>query len=210
VRRWRAAKQPHTTGCVAPCSQLRECAKADANEQTYPFIVIGLDTAMRKMEILRIRREHVDVEGRTIFIPKAKAGSRTQPMPRSLATYLECYMASLPPNVDCLFPSASSATGHTMDIRKAFRRAVRAAGLDPVKVVRHTPRHTAISQLGFTLINLPTLQKFAGHKSIATTLKYTHANAAHVQASLDKLEARYAAGAETVAPSAATSAAKQA
>jgi integrase len=57
---------------------------------------------------------------------------------------------------------------------------------------------------------LPTLQKFAGHKTIATTLKYTHANDAHVQASLDKLEARYAAGAETVVPSAATGGAKRA
>jgi len=31
---------------------------------------------MRRMEILRIRREHVDLAPRTIFIPKAKAGVR--------------------------------------------------------------------------------------------------------------------------------------
>jgi hypothetical protein len=43
---------------------------------------------------------------------------------------------------------------------------------------------------------------FAGHKTLATTLKYAHANAAHVRASLDKLEARYKKGVETVAPAA--------
>jgi integrase len=144
---------------VAECQRLREFAKADDNDQIYPFIVIGLEAAMRRMEILSIRREHVDLAGRTIFIPKAKAGARTQPIPQSLAQYLETYMALLPTNVQWLFPSPRSITGHTMDVRKAFRRVVIAAGLDPDKVLRHTLRHTAITQFSFTLVNLPTLQK---------------------------------------------------
>ena len=45
------------------------------------------------------------------------------------------------------FPSTTSATGHTSDVRKAFRRVVVAAGLDPDKVVRHTLRHTAITHM---------------------------------------------------------------
>jgi integrase len=153
--------------------------------------VIGLETFMRRMEIFGIRREHVDVAGRTIFIPKAKAGTRSQPIPCSLAEYLQGHMASLPPDVPWLFPSASSASGHTRDVRKAFRRVVIAAGLDPDKVARHTLRHTAITQLVFTLVNLPTVQKFSGHKTLSMLLRYAHANTPHVQASLDKLEARY-------------------
>jgi integrase len=60
--------------------RLVEAAKADQNPQTYPFIVIVLETAMRKMEILKIRREHVDTDRRVVYIPQAKAGAREQPI----------------------------------------------------------------------------------------------------------------------------------
>jgi len=153
--------------------------------------VIALETSMRLMEILRMRRENVDTARRAIFIPKAKGGAREQPMTKSLAAYLQGYLASLPKGTSWLFPSADSATGHTTVIRKAFRRAVIAAGLDPDKILRHTMRHTAITQLCFTNVNLPTLQKFSGHKSLSMLLRYMHANSPHVLASLDKLEERY-------------------
>ena len=80
-----------------------------------------------------------------------------------------------------------------------------AAGLDPVKVLHRTLRHTAIAQLVLTLVNIPTAQKFSGHKTLAMVLKYAHANTAHVPVSLDKLEARYKKGVETVAPPAESS-----
>ena len=41
--------------------RLLEAAKQDQNWQVYPFIVIGLETSMRRMEILSIRLEHVDL-----------------------------------------------------------------------------------------------------------------------------------------------------
>ena len=69
-------------------TKLLECAKADHNWQIYPFIYIGLRTAMRRSEILRIRREHVDVDRRTIYIAIAKAGAREQPMTGELAEFL--------------------------------------------------------------------------------------------------------------------------
>lgn len=65
---------------VDQIARLVECAKADGNVQIYPFIVIGLETAMRKSEILSIRREDIDLQRRVVFIPKAKAGAREQPI----------------------------------------------------------------------------------------------------------------------------------
>ena len=60
-------------------ARLREAAKADANPQTYAFVVVGLETGMRRMEILSIRKEHVHLGRRMIYIPHAKAGAREQP-----------------------------------------------------------------------------------------------------------------------------------
>jgi integrase len=69
--------------------RLIEAAKQDQNPQIYPFIVIGLETSMRRMEILNIRREHVDEQRRIIYIPSAKAGAREQPITGHLGTFLE-------------------------------------------------------------------------------------------------------------------------
>jgi integrase len=105
---------------VDQVKRLVECAKEDANPQIYPFIVIGLETSMRMMEILSIRREHVDLQRRVIFIPKAKAGAREQPITAHLAEFLAGLMAGLPKGTPWLFPSPAAKEGHTIDIRKPF------------------------------------------------------------------------------------------
>ena len=173
------------------CERLLTCAKADDNDQIFAFILIGLQSSMRLMEILRIRRDHLDLAGRTIFIPKAKGGSRQQPITRRLAEFLENHLTTLPTKNHWLFPSTKSVTGHTMNVRKAFRRVVTAAALNPDKVVRHTLRHTAISQIVQAGVDLPTVKRFSGHKTLAMVERYSHGNTAHLQASIDKLEKRY-------------------
>lgn len=60
-------------------------------------------TAMITMEVLSTRREHVDVERRTIYIPHAKAGAREQPMTGEPAEFLEEYMKTLPRGTEWLF-----------------------------------------------------------------------------------------------------------
>jgi len=169
---------------------LIECAKADQNAQIYPFIVIGLETSMRKSEILSVRREHVDVEKKVIFIPKAKAGMREQPITKHLAKFLEGYLAALPKGTPWLFPSIGSKAGHTVDVRKVYRRVVEAAGLNPDEVVRHTLRHTAITHLVQSGVDLPTVKRISGHKTLIMVERYAHQNGAHIQTAMDKLENR--------------------
>lgn len=92
-----------------------------------------------------------------------------------------------------LFP-AESATGHAVAIEKAFRRVVVAAGLDPAKIVRHTLRHTAITHLVQAGVDLPTVQRISGHKTLQMVARYSHQNGEHIQAALSKLEERYRPG----------------
>jgi site-specific recombinase XerD len=89
-----------------------------------------------------------------------------------------------------LFP-AKSATGHTIAIEKAFRRVVAAAGLDPKEVIRHTLRHTAITHLVQAGVDLPTVQRISGHKTLQMVVRYSHQNGEHIQAAMDKLDKRY-------------------
>ncbi len=171
--------------------RLVETAKHDQNPQIYPFIVIGLGTSMRRMEILKIRREHVNLQRRMIYIPEAKAGAREQPITKQLAEFLEGYMAALPKGTPWLFPSPAAKEGHAMDIRKPFRRVVIEAGMNPDEVVRHTLRHTAITHLVQAGVDLPTVKRISGHKTLIMVERYAHQNGEHIGKAMDKLEERY-------------------
>jgi integrase len=51
-------------------------------------------------------------------------------------------------------------------------------------------RHTAITHAMQANVELTTVKKISGHKTLAMVERYAHANAAHVRAAMDKLEAR--------------------
>ena len=177
---------------VDQITRLVECAKADGNTQIYPFIVIGLETAMRKSEILSIRRDDIDLQRRVIYIPKAKAGAREQPITEHLGEFLASYKtAMIDTRNPWLFPSPGAKAGHTVDVRKPFRRVVTAAGLDPDQILRHTLRHTAITHLVQAGVDLPTVKRISGHKTLAMVERYAHQNGSHIQAAMDKLQARF-------------------
>lgn len=172
-------------------ARLLDAARQDQSQHVYPFIVIGLETSMRRMEILSIRLEHIDLARRVIFIPQAKGGAREQPITQNLATFLHGYVDAAMPGQEWLFPAPKSRTGHVVAIEKAYRRAVLNAGLDPVTVVRHTLRHTAITHLVQANVDLPTVQRISGHKTLEMVLRYSHQNGEHIQAAMDLLEDRY-------------------
>ncbi|RZI43213.1 site-specific integrase [Herbaspirillum sp. HC18] len=190
IRRLKEGDGRITYLTVEQTKRLIECAKESDNSHLYPFIVIGVETSMRMMEILAIRKEHVDLAKRTIYIPKAKAGQREQPITQHLAQYLEGYIAAMPKDVPWLFPSPTSKSGHAVDIRKPFIKAVEAAGLDPVQVIRHTLRHTAITHLVQAGVDLPTVKRISGHKTLAMVERYSHQSGEHINAAMDALQNR--------------------
>jgi integrase len=170
--------------------QLIEAAIEDQNRHIYPFIIIGLGTSMRHMEILSVSMENIDLDKRIIFIPQAKAGAREQPITKNLARFLKEYKNIAKPNQKWLFPSKKSRTGHIDYITESFRRVVKRAKLDPKLVTPHTLRHTAITHLVQSGVDLPTVKRISGHKTLAMVEKYAHQNGAHIQSAMDKLETR--------------------
>lgn len=172
-------------------NRLIQAAKTDDNPYIYTFIVIGLETSMRKMEILSIKTKDINLDKRTIFIPNSKTGARTQPITNHLAEFLREYIENNSIKTEWLFPAKKSKTGHTVNIDKAFRRTVKRAELNPKEVVRHTLRHTAITHLVQAGVDLPTVQRISGHKTLQMVVKYSHQNGEHIQTAMDALEKRY-------------------
>jgi integrase len=97
---------------VEQIERLLKAAEGDQNRQIYPFIRIGLDTSMRKTEILSIRREHIDLQRLVIYIPKAKAGAtRATHHRRTSAEYLGWLCRHVRPGDQWLFPSPPPRKG---------------------------------------------------------------------------------------------------
>lgn len=90
-----------------------------------------------------------------------------------------------------LLPSSGTKAGHDVDVRKPFRRVVTAAMLDPDQILRRAMRHTAITHLVQAGEYLRTVKRISGHKTLAMVERYSHQNGTHIQAAMDKLQARF-------------------
>ncbi len=135
---------------------------------TKPIAQLALTTAMRRGELLSLRWEHIDLNGRTAFLPDTKNGdSRTVP----LSTAAVQVLAGLPRHIGgVVFP----VKFFTLDA--AFKRAVRRAGLEGVRF--HDLRRTAITRMAEKLPNVIELAAVSGHKSLMVLKRYYRPTAA--------------------------------
>lgn len=174
----------------AQAGALVRAAVADDDPACWLFVAFGLNTAMRHREILRARFEELDLENRRLFVPKAKGGQREQPFTPQLAQILQREMEMRAVRVGWIFPSPrpnTSTSGHRDRMSKSFRAAVVRAGLDPETVTPHVMRHTAITKLVQAGVDLPTIQRISGHKTLAMVLRYTHVHGRHIDTAIAML-----------------------
>jgi integrase len=167
---------------------LLEAALRDNNPYIWLFIKLGLATSLRHSEILRARFDNFDAERRRLRVQVKGGRWRRQPLTRSITEILikEREMAKAPSG--WLFPSLRSESGHAESMDEAFGRCVKAAGMNPGVVVPHIMRHTAISRLAATGVDIKTIQEFSGHESLTMVLRYAHAQDRIVNHALDRLE----------------------
>lgn len=175
---------------------LLEAARADQDADIWLFVMICTHTAMRHGEARRLRWEYLDLDRRRFFIPKAKAGEREQPITAELAATLKDEMARRKETEGYIFKGGpGSKTGYRHTFRKAFSRSAIRAGLDPESITPHVLRHTAITRLVKARVDLPTVQKVSGHKTLAMVLRYAHVDGAHIDEAIAALESTAGAGA---------------
>lgn len=166
---------------------LMKAAVADQDGRLWLFVAFGLNAAMRHREILKVRYDQVDFASRRIFIPQAKAGQREQPITPALAEALQRQRKMEKDANGWVFPAVQtkqSKAGHRTNMARPFARAVVRAGLDTDKVTPHTMRHTAITRLVRAGVDLPTIQRISGHKTLSMVLRYTHVHGQHIDAAI--------------------------
>ncbi len=171
-------------------ADLYQGAVADQDPLTWLFVVVGLNTAMRHNEIVRIRWEDVDFEQKRIHLEEAKAGQRTQPISESLTTILRKARQQRKDQVGWVFPSHKNNTKfpYRCSMHRQFKRAVVRAGLDPDLVTPHVMRHTGITRLVKAGVDLPTIQKISGHKTMSMVLRYVHLSDQHIDEAMAAID----------------------
>jgi integrase len=162
---------------------LLKAAVGDRDPYCWLFVAFGLNTAMRHREILRTRFDQLNLEKHRLFVPVAKGGRREQPITPELAEILRREKASRGARDMWIFPSPrpkASSSSHRDLMAEPFKRAVIHAGLDPKLITPHVMRHTAITNLVQSGVDLPTIQSISGHKTLTMVLRYTHVHGNHI------------------------------
>ena len=169
---------------------LLTAAIADHDPDCWLFVLFGLNTAMRHSEILKARFDQIDFARLRLYIPEAKAGQREQPITTELAEVLRREREIRDDQDGWIFPSVRpglAKQGHRTRMDRPFQRAVKRAGLDPGKVTPHVMRHTAITDLVESGVDLPTIQRISGHKTLSMVLRYTHVHGSHIDRAVKAL-----------------------
>lgn len=137
------------------------------NHLTKPVVLLALETAMRRGELLSLRWEHIDFDRRTAHLFETKNGdSRTVPLSTEAVQILKSLSRS---DAKVVFP----INHFTLDA--AFKKAVARAGLSNFHF--HDLRHMAITAMAKKLPNVIELSAVSGHKSLTMLKRYYHPNA---------------------------------
>lgn len=177
-----AAKEWRMDGLSNPCKNLRlpkggnardrrptsaelaklNAAASDIHAELPVIIELAADTAMRRSELVLLRRDQV--RGKVAYLEETKNGTRRAVPLSSRAREL---LSSLPLRLDGRFFSLSPQT-----VSNYFPLACKACGI--TDLTYHDLRHEATSRLferGFQMMEVAAI---TGHKTLAMLKRYTH------------------------------------
>ena len=130
-------------------------------------IIIDLFTGLRKSELLRVTWPDINLERNELHVVEGKGGEG-RVVPINTAAREEILKLAKKAKGKYLFHDGHGRP--IADIRKAFDQAVKKAGLENVHF--HDLRRTFGTECVLKGVPAKTLQKWMGHKSIKTTMKY--------------------------------------
>ena len=172
VQAIRKPRQPQGRERVLSADEERALLDASApinrrSPWVQPVIVLALETAMRRGELLALQWENISLEKRTALLPDTKNGTR-RIVP--LSTRAVDVLHALPRSIGgSVFPISAPA------LHLRFTLACKRAGIEGLHF--HDLRHTATTRLADRLPNLAELSAVTGHKSLQMLKRYFHPDA---------------------------------
>lgn len=155
-----------------------------------PLALLCTWCALRRGEVLELRRRDVDVLSGTVAItravswvkgqvvvgpPKSKAGTRVIAVPPHVLPTLEAHLLGVAPGPDALLFPRGDGVSHMQPstLHKRWRSARQAAARPDLRL--HDLRHTGATMAARTGATLAELQQRLGHSTVTAALRYQHA-----------------------------------
>jgi integrase len=130
------------------------------------LILFGIETGMRRGEILSLTWENVHLDKRYVHLPDTKNGdSRDVPLSPAALELLRELLRNIRAD-QCMFQS------HYEALKSAWRRACDRAGINDRRF--HDLRHEATSRFFAKGLNVMEVAAITGHKDLRMLQRYTH------------------------------------
>ena len=140
---------------------LKAAAAKSRSWYVWPVVVLAIETAMRRGEILGLRWEHIDLNQRTAFLPMTKNG-RSRQVPLSEAAIEQ--LSKVPRDTERPFPVTDVA------MRQAWDRLRVRAGIHDFTF--HDLRHEAISRMFDDGMKIHEVMAVSGHRTASQLFRY--------------------------------------
>lgn len=165
-----------------------------------PIVIAGLNTGMRKSEILNLVWDRVDLRNGFILLDQTKNGERREiPINSTLReTLTELFQGTKerPRRIDVPYVFYDPANGKGeqpeteifpyKDVKRSFHSACKRAKIRDFRF--HDLRHTFASHLVMAGVDLTTVKELLGHKQLTMTLRYAHLAPSHKVKAVDILD----------------------
>jgi integrase len=174
---------------------LEACRHSD-NPHLYLIVVLALSTGARKMEIVSLKWQDVDLKRGLIILQETKNDERRVIPLQGLALSLMHKHAEVKTlGCDYVFPSKKVTKDRLgkfvyqpIDIRTAWENALKNAAIHDFRF--HDLRHSAASYLAMNGATLAEIAEVLGHRTLSMVKRYSHFTEAHTSEVVAKMNER--------------------
>ncbi len=153
-------------------------AKACRSDYLKPIVLLAIETAMRRGELLSMRWEDVCLKDSVVHLPITKNGhSRTVPLSSNAVRILMSLPRKLYGVVFDGVTDNAAKLAYMRAVKRARKSYIETGGDDPRMLVDlhfHDLRHIAVSRLAEKLPNIVELAAVTGHTDVRMLKRYYH------------------------------------
>lgn len=154
---------------------LTECKNSDS-EMLYLAVVLALSTGARRMEILGLQWQDIDLQRGFITLHETKNGDRRAlPLAGHALELMKQHAKVRHVNCPLVFPSKNFK--NPIDLRTPFENALKRAEIMDFRW--HDLRHSCASYLAMNGASLAEIAEILGHKTLQMVKRYAHLSEAH-------------------------------
>ena len=154
---------------------LNECQKSESS-CLYMIVVLALSTGARRMEVIGLKWQDVDIARAVITLHETKNGERrVLPLTGHALELIKQHSKVRQLNCDLVFPGKSLQ--NPIDIRTPWETALKRADVGDFRF--HDLRHSTASYLAMNGASLAEIAEILGHKTLQMVKRYSHLSEAH-------------------------------